>query len=240
MSASKYAYVTLLTSDAYLPGALVWAESLRAAKTPHDLAILVTPETVTHAALEQINRVFDRVVSVPTIRSQDVGNLQLLGRRELDITFTKLHVWNPDTLPYERVIFMDADTLVLKPIDELFDAVAGDVAFAAAPDVGWPDCFNSGVFVTKPEADLFASLVEYAHTNGSFDGGDQGLLNAYFNSWASGSPRPGQTSPTAARLPFQYNVTPSPVYSYLPAYVYYKADIKVVHFIGPNKPWTFE
>lgn len=62
-------------------------------------------------------------------------------------------------------------------------------------------------------------------------GGDQGLLNSYFCNWSTGSD--GKT----ARLPFGYNVTPSTLYSYLPAFNHFKDQIRVVHFIGLNKPW---
>jgi len=41
---------------------------------------------------------------------------------------------------------------------------------SAAPDVGWPDCFNSGVFVFRPSDDTYASLLQFAVTTGSFDG----------------------------------------------------------------------
>ena len=37
-------------------------------------------------------------------------------------------------------------------------------------DIGWPDCFNSGVFVTKPSLELYRLLTEHALTHGSFDG----------------------------------------------------------------------
>ncbi|KAJ3061485.1 Glycogenin-2, partial [Rhizoclosmatium hyalinum] len=63
---------------------------------------------------------------------------------ELDITYTKLHVFNPHILPsYDKICFLDADTLVLKNVDHLF-GVLDRVDFAASPDVGWPDIFNSG------------------------------------------------------------------------------------------------
>ncbi len=39
-------------------------------------------------------------------------------------------------------MFLDADTLVLANSDKLFVREE----FSAAPDAGWPDCFNSGVF----------------------------------------------------------------------------------------------
>ena len=48
-------------------------------------------------------------------------------------------------------MFLDADTLVIKNSDELFDKEE----FSAAPDAGWPDCFNSGVFVFRPNLNTF-------------------------------------------------------------------------------------
>ena len=55
---------------------------------------------------------------------------------------------------------------VLKNIDDLFEREE----LSAAPDVGWPDCFNSGVFVFRPSDDTYASLLKFAVTTGSFDG----------------------------------------------------------------------
>ena len=51
-------------------------------------------------------------------------------------------------------------------IDELFEREE----FSAAPDVGWPDCFNSGVFVFIPSTTTYQSLLKFAIDNGSFDG----------------------------------------------------------------------
>ena len=70
-------------------------------------------------------------------------------------------------------------------------------------------------------------------------GGDQGLLNSYFDNWASGRSKSGASGPNefTSRLPFTFNVTPSAFYSYLPAYMNFYRDISVVHFIGQDKPW---
>ena len=70
---------------------------------------------------------------------------------------------------------------VLQNVDDLFERPE----LSAAPDVGWPDCFNSGVFVFEPSARTFGELLDLAVTKGSFDGADQGLLNQYFSSWAT-------------------------------------------------------
>lgn len=55
---------------------------------------------------------------------------------------------------------------VLQNCDELFDREE----FSAAPDPGWPDCFNSGVFVYTPNHDTYAKLLKFANQQGSFDG----------------------------------------------------------------------
>ena len=64
---------------------------------------------------------------------------------------------------------------------------------------------------------------------GSFDGGDQGLLNTFFSDWA--------TKDIARHLPFTYNMVATASYSYLPAYKFFGQNVKIVHFIGATKPW---
>lgn len=55
---------------------------------------------------------------------------------------------------------------MLQNCDELFDREE----LSAAPDVGWPDCFNSGVFVYKPSEETYQKLIKFALDHGSFDG----------------------------------------------------------------------
>ena len=43
----------------------------------------------------------------------------------------------------------------MKNCDELFDRDE----FSAAPDAGWPDCFNSGVFVFKPSLETYKVIL---------------------------------------------------------------------------------
>lgn len=55
---------------------------------------------------------------------------------------------------------------MLSNIDELFDREE----LSAAPDPGWPDCFNSGVFVFCPSMETYGKLLQYSTEHGSFDG----------------------------------------------------------------------
>ncbi|CAO3573002.1 unnamed protein product [Mortierella alpina] len=230
------AFITLLTNNSYASGALVLGHSLRAASTSKHLAILITA-AVSRPIRDRLAAVYDAVIEIGEIDSRSTSNLQLLGRPELGITLTKIHVFNQTQ--YAKVVFLDADTLVLRNIDELFDSAANGALddpdrnkrFAAAPDAGWPDCFNSGVFVCRPSYADYTGLIEMAGQQGTFDGGDQGLLNSYFSGWSRGD--------SSNRLPFVYNTTPSSVYSYAPAFQQYKDKLAVIHFVGSFKPWQW-
>ncbi|KAG8137400.1 hypothetical protein E2320_004672 [Naja naja] len=127
-----------------------------------------------------LKTIFDSVVDVKEIDSNDLVHLTLLKRLELGVTFTKLHCWT--LTQYSKCVFMDADTLVLCNVDELFEREE----LSAAPDSGWPDCFNSGVFVFQPSLKTFKHLLQFASEHGSFD------------------------------------------------------DTKVIHFLGPAKPWNYK
>ncbi|KAJ8942488.1 hypothetical protein NQ318_017783 [Aromia moschata] len=163
MNQRGYAWVTLATNDSYSLGALVLAHSLKQAGTQQQLGVLVTPG-VTGSMREKLTQVFNVVQEVNILDSKDEANLRLLKRPELGITFTKLHCWR--LTQFDKCVFLDADTLVLQNCDELFEREE----LSAAPDVGWPDCFNSGVFVYRPSNETYEKLVQFALEKGSFDG----------------------------------------------------------------------
>uniref|UniRef100_A0A3Q3X160 glycogenin glucosyltransferase n=1 Tax=Mola mola TaxID=94237 RepID=A0A3Q3X160_MOLML len=214
------AFVTLATNDNYARGAMVLGQSLQNHNTTRKLVALVGPHVAEQDALRSI---FDEVRVVDVMDSGDVAHLSLMKRPDLGVTFTKLHCWT--LTQYSKCVFMDADTLVLSNIDELFEREE----LSAAPDPGWPDCFNSGVFVFTPSNETHEKLLGFCSENGSFDGGDQGVLNSFFNTWA--------TADISKHLPFIYNLSSIAIYSYLPAFKQYGHDAKVVHFLGKVKPW---
>ena len=184
-------------------GALVLSESLKRAGTTRSKVILITPDVSSRMRL-LLSDSFDRVKEVDVLNSRDDKILAVMKRPELGITITKIHCW--ELTEYKSCVFLDADTVVLKNADDLF----AKKEISAVPDIGWPDCFNSGVFVFKPSIETFNNLLSLAASEGSFDGGDQGLLNAYFSDWS--------TSDISKHLSFVYNMTLIAAYSYPPAY----------------------
>ncbi|XP_066907221.1 glycogenin-2 [Halyomorpha halys] len=219
---SNEAFVTLATNDTYGLGALVLGRSLRRVATSKQTVVLITTD-VSQKMKEELGHVFNLVVTVDTLDSGDAAHLALMSRPELGVTFTKLHAWR--LVQFSKCVFLDADTLVVQNCDELFEREE----LSAAPDPGWPDCFNSGVFVFVPSEATFKALLDFAVAHGSFDGGDQGLLNMFFSDWATGDIR--------KHLPFIYNVVSSTTYSYLPALKQFGSQVKIAHFLGNNKPW---
>ncbi|CAJ1074378.1 glycogenin-1a [Xyrichtys novacula] len=220
---SDQAFVTLATTDSYAKGAMVLGQSLRKHNTTRKLVVLVGPH-VAEPCREVLGSIFDEVCSVDVMDSGDAVHLALMKRPDLGVTFTKLHCWT--LTQYSKCVFMDADTLVLSNVDELFEREE----LSAAPDPGWPDCFNSGVFVFSPSKETHEKLLTFCGENGSFDGGDQGVLNSFFNTWA--------TADISKHLPFIYNLSSIAIYSYLPAFKQYGHNAKVVHFLGKVKPWN--
>uniref|UniRef100_A0A3Q3W2P4 glycogenin glucosyltransferase n=1 Tax=Mola mola TaxID=94237 RepID=A0A3Q3W2P4_MOLML len=217
------AFVTLVTTDSYCVGATAVARSLRRHGTTRSIVVMVTPN-VSEQSRVALRNAFDEVITVDAMDSGDRPRLSLLGRPELGITFTKIHCWT--LTQFSKCVFLDADTLVLCNVDELFERDE----LSAAPDPGWPDCFNSGVFVFRPSLHTHACLLDHALRHGSFDGGDQGLLNSFFSSWP--------VADISKHLPFVYNISGNSVYSYLPAFQQFGHSAKIVHFTGAEKPWS--
>lgn len=163
---------------------------------------------------------FDYVIPVPRVRNAKPANLYLMDRADLHSAFTKINLWKQTQ--FRKIVYLDADVVAYRAVDELFDLPQ---PFSAAPDVGWPDLFNSGVMVLTPNVGDYYAMAAMAERGISFDGADQGLLNMHFKN-------------NYNRLSFAYNVTPSAHYSYVPAYRHFQSSINIVHFIGSEKPWA--
>lgn len=281
------AIASLLYSPSYLPGVLVLGAQLEHLTKVEKVLLLDKSKFTRHQ--------LDLVSSLWTLKDTTLLRLTLdhqltnyLKRPELAQTYTKVHLWS---LPYDKVLYLDADTLPRAPLDALLEVDFDADQILAAPDTGFPDVFNSGVFVLKPNQFTFNQLESLATSPGdhSFDGADQGLLNQYFNAdpdWVSqlgsGHVKDRHRVRTSKwiPIPFLYNTTPNSAYQYLPAYNYfegevpsaghesrsssetrdqletlnatneavlgyyaaadshYNSQVKIIHYIGPHKPWV--
>ncbi|KAL3230319.1 hypothetical protein MRX96_023378 [Rhipicephalus microplus] len=221
-SVQHEAYVTMANNDLSAMLCLVLGNSLWLSKTSRSLVVLVT-DGVSHAFRHLLSCVFNVVLSVRSLGTQGTTKLALLEQPDIGVSYTKLHAWR--LTQFSKCIFLDAGMLVVQNCDELFERDE----LSAVPDIGWPDCFNSGLFVYVPSMETFWDLISFAERQGSFDGGDQGLLNTYFRNWSSDINR---------RLPFIYNLMANVCYTYKPAFRQFGRNVKVVQFLGGYKPWN--
>ena len=149
---SGEAFVTLVTNTEYGLSAAILGHKLQSHGTTRDRVVMVT-DTVTQETRDLLSRHWDKIVDVSALDSGDAVRLALMKRPELGITFSKLNVWR--MTQYSKVVFVDADTMPLSNIDELF----AFEELSACRDAGWPDCFNTGLFVLAPsEGNFIVSL----------------------------------------------------------------------------------
>ena len=159
MSDGRRAYVTLVTNADYAIGAAALVRSLRLSQTEAAIVVLHT-EAVGAASLAPLAALGARLSPAALLNTSDGFNERharsalhaaapfTKGEKPAFHTpldnFVKLRLWQ--LTEYDRCIFLDADTLVLKNIDRLFEYPE----FAAAPNVyerlGDFHRLNSGVF----------------------------------------------------------------------------------------------
>lgn len=217
------AYVTTLCNgDAYVPGVEALGHSLDRTGTPHPKLVLVTPD-VSASARRSLERKGWLIRDVAPIANPNPRRQQLFPR--FANTFTKLRAFS--LCDFTKLVLLDADTIVLQNIDDLFERPA----LAAAPDYLLPDRFNSGVMVIEPCARTFASMMDALRSTGSYDGGDQGFLNEFFADWYHSS--------AAHRLPAGYNMHQF-IYQFLRAQPslapQLEREARVIHYTV-QKPW---
>ncbi len=194
---SDRAYVTLVTNADYARGAAALLRSLRLIGTAADLVVLHT-EAVAAASLAPLVTRGARLVRVtllPTSTAFDAAHAKAALHAAAPFTkgakpgfhtpldnFCKLRLWQLEE--YRAVVFIDADALVLRSCDRLFDYPE----FAAAPNVYETLAdfhrLNSGVFTARPDAATFRAMLAALDAPGAFwPRTDQSFLQCFFPDW---------------------------------------------------------
>jgi alpha-N-acetylglucosamine transferase len=238
------AYVTVLSTDNYLPGVLVLNESLRMCKANYRLHAVVGNE-VGDAARRTIHR-----AGIPTIESRSVdipeeirqANAASDYHKHWAGVFDKLLVFS--LCEFRKIVYIDSDILVLRNIDELFDkphmsAVIADIGPGKEKVVD----LNAGVMVLEPEPDLTDRLVALlpkayeqekqwrAAAGRPPSMGVQSVINMFWREWIT---------QTDLHLEAKYNVLADHLDYYVRELGYTwrgPEGIRVLHYIGAVKPW---
>jgi alpha-N-acetylglucosamine transferase len=159
-SDNKTAWVTLvMKGDNYIAGAIALAQSLRSNNTKHKIVCMVTSD-VTGA--DDLRKIFDDVVVIEYI---DVESKRLFTEKQDKIyenwkciSYTK---WRCMELGYDKVIFVDADIVMLANNDLLFDIPAPAGTFSTT----WTKNTYKKLNIHKFGADVESIDIKHALTN---------------------------------------------------------------------------
>eukprot|EP01102_Stenamoeba_stenopodia_P014671 TRINITY_DN4898_c0_g1_i1.p1 TRINITY_DN4898_c0_g1~~TRINITY_DN4898_c0_g1_i1.p1 ORF type:complete len:564 (-),score=19.50 TRINITY_DN4898_c0_g1_i1:71-1714(-) len=168
----KYAYVSVLYNEEFMMGIRVLGSSLKRSKTQHDMYLLVTPN-IPASVIKVVESEGWIVKQVSAIANPHRDHQLYLKR--LNMVFTKLNIYR--LVEYEKIVILDADTMVISNSDELFDCVD----FCAVVRNGF---FNAGVMVIRPSEELFTELTNLYKVLPSYNGGEQGFLNQWFSNFS--------------------------------------------------------
>lgn len=149
MKKSKYAYAFGMFPNpknqkaSYLDGCILGALGLKRQGTLADVVCFITPD-ISEEDKKKLEVVFDKVIYVPYISPYKMpgeGELETIlmdpeifkncnkydKNHPYSHVFFKLHIFNPDIFPYEKVCFVDSDLVPLNYYDSLFmlDTPAG-------------------------------------------------------------------------------------------------------------------
>ena len=179
------AYATLILNDRFAAYAYALQRSLALSGSSMPLVVLAT-DKVSDAALAALARANDSDSSSGGLIVHRIGRVAYPSRYKASHEdgetrkserFTKLEAWR--LTAYRKVVLIDTDTMVLRPLDALFTCDAG----TAVADQGAPGHFNSGIFVLEPAERTYNELRRLAPLLHSYNQGDQGFLNKAFPEW---------------------------------------------------------
>jgi len=212
-------YLTLLGTENYLPGVLGLLRSLRRTGTTLPLVCLVV-EGLPPACRERLEGERVECVTVPPIAHPYAHRLSAEERYKSG-NYTKLHIFNFTRA--RKVVYVDADMVVLENLDHLFDRPHMTACAARQEhNPSWTH-LNSGLLVVEPSVALFRDMLDRIGKveEPSSEGGDQQFLHGYFADW-SAKPQ--------LHLPQRYNYLVNE--EQMPT-----GPVYVAHFVGSPKPW---
>ncbi|XP_022890927.1 inositol phosphorylceramide glucuronosyltransferase 1-like isoform X2 [Olea europaea var. sylvestris] len=231
---SEEAYVTLLYGDEFLLGVRVLGKSIRDTGSTKDMVALVSDGVSNYA--KKLLQADGWIVNTISL----LQNPNQVRPKRFWGVYTKLKIFNMTN--YKKVVYLDADTIVVKSIEDLFKCRK----FCA--NLKHSERLNSGVMVVEPSAELFNDMMTKVTTLHSYTGGDQGFLNSYYSDFANAhlfepdaSPDDLKSRPVPQmeRLSTLYNADVG-LYMLANKWMVDEEELRVIHYtLGPLKPWDW-
>ena len=227
-SRKNVAWLTVMVSDNFVVSALVLGNSIRTFSCHTNMIALISKDVSenTRKALQSVGWK-TRLVEEMDCDWMDakVGgdrNSGLFGRplgHRIKGTHTRFHAWN--YTDFSKMIYVDADYMLISNIDELFEIPEHFAAVPCSRPGVLDPCFNAGLLVFKPDLKTYQEIMKHWRETTEKDTcpTDQELLNEFYadSGWKE--------------LPYAYNIRRI---IFLPMMSFHYACCR------PPKPWTSE
>lgn len=193
---NKYSYITLLSDDSYVYGVILLNETLKRTNAQYPLMVLVTPN-VTKPILNILNQLNLKYKIIAPLYNNKIIQFNRRSNPEMAkiwyYCLSKFEIFN--MTDYDKLLFLDADIMILKNLDHLFEyphmtsALDGEY-FDLWPD--WPH-FNSGIMIVEPNKEEYKKIVDFAINDAINQWteptciADQEILNMYYKDWVNKS-----------------------------------------------------
>ena len=160
MEQQNMAFVTLLSTTNYLDAVLVLNKSMQMVHSEYPLLVMVTSTIFTkemQEIFEQHSILFE--VVEPMVYSEEV-QIKYKNHEASSVlnTASKLQIFS--LKDWDKVVYIDADSIVLKNIDDLFQYPDGSMVKYPDDDMGF-----SGMFVICPrnhqEDEFYPTIIKY-------------------------------------------------------------------------------
>lgn len=236
----RYTFMSIITTDDYLPGVLVLVDSLKKVGSMYPFHLLLTPD-ISESVISVLNKYH---ISYSIISQKIENPTDVSHNHRWFPTYSKLSVF--DQTRYKKIVYLDVDMLVLENIDELFifPHMSATNAGGMLPRKSSWIHMNSGLFVVEPSHSTYVDMmskigkIEKLESGGSVDkpkyGSDQDFLNAYYPDW------PEQKK---IHLDHKYNMLHYYLDEYNALFGYSlekesSKSVSIIHYASYLKPWN--
>jgi glycogenin glucosyltransferase len=219
----KYAFVTVLSTNNYYKGVIGLFESIKMTNTKYNNFVVIINENIDKNIINEFDRRGYKIVVKPNIEVSPLVKND--NYAYWNNTFDKFNVF--DLVDYDKIVYLDSDMYVQNNIDELFDYPHMSAVIAGHEYIPDWDEINSGLMVIEPKIGIKEELIKIVqeHDFGK-EIGDQNVIE-YFYDWKNLHLEISET----------YNMFACYSDQYVNNFNYKKEDIKIIHFVGPVKPW---
>ena len=233
----KRVYITALTNERYIPGAMALVKSLREVNSKYDIAIMIPSEKEDSlgAALREYGVL-------------DIAGTFLLPKESIcldELSYVvdeKYSYWRDaffklqaaGCVEFDKIILLDCDQMVVRNVDHLFDApmfTATTCGRCVHPD--WLS-LSAGLLVLEPSQELHEKLISLilpaieSKKEKGLQAGDQDVFNLACPEWRN---RPDLF------IPEKYNICWGWISDLCKKEKITPKDFYMIHFPGKEKPW---